>query len=103
MESVSNKAGGLADRAFYLCRAVCPEALAVLAHGVLDVLCLSAHGARIQVHTAEEVQDAISGMYAILQLHGSYVTSRCRASGSNTITDAAEAMILLLQVPSPAD
>lgn len=75
----------------------------MLAHGVLDVLCLSSQGARIQVHTAEEVQDAISGMYAILQLHGSYVTSCCRACSSNAITDAAEAMILLLQVPSPAD
>ncbi len=80
------------------CREVCPKALAALAHGVLDVLRLAAQGIRIQIHTAEEVQDAISGMYAILQLHGSFVTSGCGSLGPAAIIDAAEAMMLLLQV-----
>lgn len=80
------------------CREVCPQALAALAHGVLDVLRLAAQGMRIQIHTAEEVQDAISGMYAILQLHGSFVTSSCGSMGPAAIIDAAEAMMLLLQV-----
>ena len=81
------------------CRDVCPQALAALAHGVLDVLRLAAEGVRIQIQTAEEVQDAISGMYAILQLHGSFVTSGCGSMGPAAIIDAAEAMMLLLQVP----
>ena len=72
----------------------------MLAHGVLEVLRMAVKGIRIQVQTAEEVQDAISGMYAILQLHGSYVTSQCGANGSAAIIDAAEAMMLLLQVCS---
>ena len=59
---------------------------------------MAVKGIRIQVQTAEEVQDAISGMYAILQLHGSYVTSQCGATGPAAIIDAAEAMMLLLQV-----
>ena len=77
---------------------MCPQALAALAHGVLDVLRLADQGMRIQIHTAEEVQDAISGMYAILQLHGSFVTSGCGGLGPTAIIDAAEAMMLLLQV-----
>ena len=83
-----------------LCRDVCPHALAALARGVLDVLRLAAEGVRIQIQTAEEVQDAISGMYAILQLHGSFVTSGCGSMGPAAIIDAAEAMMLLLQVPA---
>ena len=66
---------------------------------MLDVLRLAAGGARIQIQTAEEVQDAVSGMYAILQLHGSFVTSGCGATGPAAIIDAAEATMLLLQVP----
>jgi len=72
----------------------------VLAHGVIDVLHLAAKGARIQIQTAEEVQDAISGMYAILQLHGKFVTSNCGSIGPAAIVDAAEAMMILLQVCS---
>lgn len=72
----------------------------MLAHGVMDVLHLAAKGARIQIQTAEEVQDAISGMYAILQIHGKFVTSNCGSMGPAAIADAAEAMMILLQVCS---
>lgn len=87
-----------AHRLLRPCREVCPQALAVLAHGVIDVLRLAGQGVRIQIQTAEEVQDAISGMYAILQLHGSYLTTQCAATGPAAVVDAAEAMMLLLQV-----
>ncbi len=79
-------------------RRVCSEALAVLAAGVLDVLEAAESGMRIMLSSAEEVQDAVSGMYAILQRHGGYIAEEAGPKGHEAIAAAAEAMLLLLQV-----
>ncbi|BDA45482.1 probable thyroid adenoma-associated protein homolog [Coccomyxa sp. Obi] len=80
-------------------RRVCTEALAVLAAGVLDVLEAAENGMRIMQSSAEEVQDAVSGMYAILQRHGGYIAEEAGPKGHEAIAAAAEAMLLLLQSP----
>jgi len=77
---------------------VCTEALAVLAAGVLDVIDAAHQGLRIMLSSSEEVQDAISGMYAILQQHGGYIAGEAGPEGHHAIAAAAQAMILLLQV-----
>lgn len=79
-------------------RRVCTDALAVLAAGVLDVLKAAVNGMRIMLSSAEEVQDAVSGMYAILQRHGGYIAEEAGPKGHAAIAAAAEAMLLLLQV-----
>ena len=88
----------------FVCRRVCTEALAVLAAGVLDVLEAAESGMRIMLSSAEEVQDAVSGMYAILQRHGGYIAEEAGLKGHEAIAAAAKAMLLLLQViitPTP--
>lgn len=70
----------------------------MLAAGVLDVLDAAHQGLRIMQSSSEEVQDAISGMYAILQLHGGYIAGEAGPKGHHAIAAAAQAMILLLQV-----
>lgn len=77
---------------------MCTEALAVLAAGILDVLEAASAGMRIMLSSAEEVQDAVSGMYAILQQHGGYIAGEAGPKGREAVASAAHAMLLLLQV-----
>ncbi len=79
-------------------RRVCTGALAVLAAGILDVLEAASTGLRIMQSSAEEVQDAVSGMYAILQMHGGFIAGEAGPKGREAVAAAAQAMLLLLQV-----
>jgi hypothetical protein len=55
-------------------------------------------GMRVLQTSAEEVQDAISAMYAIMQQHGGYIAQEGGSEGRQAIAAAAEAMLLVLQV-----
>lgn len=81
-------------------RRVCMEALSALANGVLDVVAAASSGMRILQSSAEEVQDAISAMYAIMQRHGGYIANETGAHGRDAIAAAAQAVLLVLQVHS---
>jgi hypothetical protein len=64
----------------------------------LDVVAVAQSGARILQASGEEVQDAISAMYALMQRHGGHIAGQAGAQGREAIAAAAQAVIVLLQV-----